>query len=284
MNKNKIINIEGFPMHLSKILTGLSGKLWGDGLHEPAFMWLLRNESKGALALDIGSNIGYSTLSLCKNMKKVIAIEPDDRSRKILKKNIKLNNFENKVKIYDCAISDEIGERIFYLSKHPNLSAFKKNKKYWRKKKKVCTRTIDSLKVVPNFIKMDLEGHEVEVIKGGMDSLDNTKFCRILLEVHPSFYSKDHTFADSIKSLLDIGYYVKYVVSAAMDCPDEFKNKGYKSFKTFKLGGHERGIYKEVTNEDASNFATKIYNQVIPGTGKISKKIVRSIMLEKNIL
>ena len=78
--------IEGFPMYLADILTGLSAHLWGDGYHEPAFMWLLRKEAKGDIALDIGANIGYSTLSLCKNMKKVIAIEPDDRSRKILKK------------------------------------------------------------------------------------------------------------------------------------------------------------------------------------------------------
>jgi len=284
MGKGKIRNIEGFPMYLSKTLTGLSAKLHGDGFHEPAFMWLLRKEAKGNLALDIGSNIGYSTLSLCKNMKRVIAIEPDDRSRKVLKHNLKLNNFRDKVDIRDYAISDVVGRKDFYISKHPNLSAFHKNKKFWFERRRIKTVTIDSLNVLPNFIKMDLEGHEVEVIRGGMNSLDNTKFCRILLEVHPSFYTEDHTFADSMKDLFDIGYNVKYLVSAGVACPDEFKNKGYKPFKIFEIGGFERGIYREVTNEDALNFATKIYNQAISNTGKISKKIVRAIMLEKDIL
>ena len=47
----KQLKIEGFPMYISDMLTGLSAHLWGDGYHEPAFMWLLRKEAKGDLAL-----------------------------------------------------------------------------------------------------------------------------------------------------------------------------------------------------------------------------------------
>ena len=276
-------NIEGFPMYLSDILTGLSAHLWGDGYHEPCFMWLLRKESQGDLALDIGSNIGYSTLSLGKNMKKIIAIEPDDRSRKILKKNIKLNNFKNKVKIYDFAISDKIGEKIFYLSKHPNLSAFNKNKRYWTKKKKVKTRTIDSLNVLPNFIKMDLEGHEIEVIDGAIESLKKTKFCRILLEVHPQFYDKKRNFSKSIRKLVSIGFNVKYLISAGIACPDKFREKGYEPYKIMTCNEFKRGIFRDVKIEDAINFATKEHKQYIPDLDKTSNKIVRAIMLEKKI-
>ncbi len=274
-------NIEGFPMHLSDTLTGLSAHLWGDGYHEPAFMWLLRKEARGELALDIGSNIGYSTLSFCKNMKKVIAFEPDDRSRKILKKNIKLNKFESKTKIYDYAVSDRIGEKTFYLSKHPNLSAFNKNKKYWTKKKKVKIVTVDSLDVVPNFIKMDLEGHEIEVINGAMGSLKKTNFCRILLEVHPQFYSKKRNFVDILRNLIKIGFKIKYLISAGVSCPDEFKKRNYTPFKVVEAAGFKRGIYKNINSDDAIYFATNLYEQVIPKTGKISKKIVRAMMLEK---
>ena len=269
-------------MFLSDTLTGLSAHLYGDGYHEPAFMYLLRKEAKGGLALDIGANIGYSTLSLCKNMKKVIAIEPDERSRKLLKKNIKLNRFKEKVKIYDFAISDKEEEKIFYLSKHPNLSAFNKNKKYWTKKIKVKTKKIDDLGVIPNFIKMDLEGHEIEVINGAMSSLKKTDFCRILLEVHPQFYSEERNFANVLSSLIEIGYKIKYLISAAVSCPDEFKKKGYSPFKEFEAAGFKRGIFKDVNVEDAIKFSTNIHKQVIPGSGKISNKIVRAIMLEKN--
>ena len=270
-------------MYLSDTLTGLSAHLWGDGYHEPAFMYLLRKEAKGKLALDIGANIGYSTLSLCRNMEKVIAIEPDDRSRKILKKNIKLNKFKEKVKIYDFAISDKKEEKIFYLSKHPNLSAFNKNKKYWTKKIKVKTVSIDDLNIVPNFIKMDLEGHEIEVINGAINSLKKTDFCRILLEVHPQFYNKKRDFANVLKKLIKIGFRIKYLISAGVPCPDEFKKKRYFPFKEFEAAEFKRGIYKNIDTEDAIKFSTNTYNQFIPESGKISKKIVRAIMLEKNV-
>lgn len=268
-------------MYLSDTLTGLSAHLWGDGYHEPAFMWLLRKESKGKLALDIGANIGYSTLSLCKNMKKVIAIEPDKRSRKILKENIRLNNFKEKVKVHDFAISNKKSVKTFYLSKHPNLSAFNKNKKYWTKKQKVKTVRIDDLNVIPNFIKMDLEGHEIEVIEGGMKSLESTDFCRILLEVHPQFYSEEKDFSKTIRLLMKIGFSIKYLVSAGIPCPDEFIKKGYKPFKTIETTDFKRGIYKGVDADDAVFFSTQLFNQPL-GDGRVSKKIVRAMMLEKN--
>ena len=276
-----IKKIEGFSMHLSNTLTGLSAHLWGDGYHEPAFMYLLRQESKGEIALDIGANIGYSTLSLCKNMKKVIAIEPDDRSRKILKKNIKLNKFKNKVKVCSFAISDKEEEKTFYLSKHPNLSAFNKNRKYWTKKKIVKTRTIDSLNVLPNFIKMDLEGHEIEVIRGGMKSLKETSFCRILIEVHPQFYNKERNFAHVLEDLVDIGFKIKYLVSAGVVCPEPIKEKKYIPFKKVKAAAFKRGIYKNIDIKDAIIFATSIYEQNDSKNKKVNKKIVRAIMLEK---
>jgi FkbM family methyltransferase len=276
-------DIEGFPMFLSDTLTGLSAHLWGDGYHEPGFMWILRKEADGELALDIGANIGYSTLSLCKKMKKVIAIEPDDRSRRILKKNIALNDFKKKVKIYNFAISNKSGERVFYLSKHPNLSAFNKNRKYWTKKKMIKTRTVDSLNINPNFIKMDLEGHETEVIEGAEKSLIRTKKCKILLEVHPQFYNEKNNFSKVLRDLVKIGFKIKYLISAGESCPSEIKRKNYIPFKEVKAAGFIRGIYKNMDIEDAIIFATKYY-PCLSSDGnhnKANKKVARSIMLEK---
>jgi len=266
-------------MYLLSKSTGLSSYLWGDGCHEPGFMWLLRKKSEGDLALDIGANIGYSTLSLCKNMKKVIAIEPDNRSRRALYKNIKLNNFNEKVEICKFAISNDRGEKTFYLSKYPNLSAFNKSEKYWTKKKIVETKTIDDLNVLPNFIKMDLEGHELEVIEGGMRSLLKTNFCRILLEVHPQFYNKDRNFANTLKDLVKIGFKIKYIISAGIIRPQKFKEKNYKPFKVVKTSKFKRGIYTNISTEDAIKFSTREYKSP---SGKNTGKIVRAIMLEKN--
>ena len=248
-------------------------------------MWVLKKEAKGKIALDIGANIGYSTIYLCKNMKKVIAIEPDKRSRDILLKNIKLHKLNRKVKTYDFAISDINGQEIFYLSKHSNLSAFTKNKKHWLKKKIVDTKTLDSLNTDPNFIKMDLEGYEVEVIRGGMKSLKRTKNCKILMEIHPAKYNEKRNFAVVLKGLLEVGYVFKYIISAGKKPCKLFKKKGYKPFKMFDCGKFKRGIFKYVEPEDAIDFVSKTYDMsnldFTGGCGKNGSKIARAVMLEK---
>ena len=48
-------------------------------------------------------------------------------------------------------------------------------------------------KMYPNFIKMDIEGHEVKVFEGGLDYFSkNPGKTKILLEVHPHFYSEEN--------------------------------------------------------------------------------------------
>ncbi len=270
------ITIDGHKLYLSETLTGLSSYLWSGKPYEPAFMWLLKKEGVGDLALDIGSNIGYSTITLCKKMKRVIAIEPDPRSRKVLEKNIKAHKFSKKVKVHSFAMSDSNSKKMFYLSKHPNLSAFVKNRKYRTKGKKVVTRTIDSLGVDPNFIKMDIEGYEVEVLRGGFDSLERTKKCKILLEVHPKIYSEERDFSSVLRDLVKMGYSLKCIVSAGYSPFYLFEEKGYKPFKTFKCGKFNRCIFKDIGTEDFINFSTKMYCI----SGKMGK-IVRAIMIEK---
>jgi FkbM family methyltransferase len=265
--------VEGNLMYFPESLTGLSSYLWADKPYEPEFMWIMRKEASGKIALDIGANIGYSTIILGERMKQVIAFEPNYKTRKILLKNVEQNKNSKKIHIYKFALSNKNGFKIFYLSKHPNLSAFDKNKKYWFIKKKVGIRTMDSLKLKPNFIKMDIEGHEVEVIEGGMRSLKKTENCRILLEVHPDKYNKEKNFAKILNDLINIGYKFKYVVSAGHSPFYLFDQKGYKPFKMFESGKFNRGIYRDIATQDAIDFSTKLY-----GSGQ---KIVRSIMLEK---
>ena len=125
---------------------------------------------------------------------------------------------------------------------------------------------------------MDLEGHEIEVIEGGMESFKKTPSCRILLEVHPQYYNKERDFSKTLRSLVDIGFSIKYLNSARVDRPKEIKDKGYKPFKVFKCGRFQRGIYQDVALEDAINFSTKEYKLT---DKNIYTKIVRAIMLEK---
>jgi len=287
VNSNNVYDIEGFKMHLDPRKRGITSTLLFQGYREPAFMWILRHEAKGDLGLDLGANIGYATLSLCKNMKKVIAIEPDKRCRKLLKRSLEDNNFVKKTKVKSFAISDKNGEKDIYLAKKNfNLNSLcelsaSQSKKDKFVKSKIKTVTIDSLNIDPNFIKMDIEGYEVEALRGARETLSRSKYCKILIEVHPQFYNADRDFSVVLKELISYGFDIKYVVSAGVSCPDLFKEKGYKPFKSFKDGDHKRGLFSNIDTSDAIRFASFPHNQKNPKTGKVSKKIVRSILLVK---
>jgi FkbM family methyltransferase len=173
--------IDGFKMHLDPQDGGISRILAKRGLREPCFMWILQNEASGSLGLDVGANIGYTTLYLCRGMDRVIAIEPDPRSRKLLIKNIEANGFENSTQIYDFAISDKNDRQTICFADKPNLSTLYDRPGLKGQKHEILTQTIDSLGILPNFIKMDIEGSEVEALKGAMQCLKEADYCKILI-------------------------------------------------------------------------------------------------------
>lgn len=270
--------INGFRMFLDPTGAGISRTLAKRGLREPCFMWILQKEARGGLGLDVGANIGYTTLYLCRAMDKVIAIEPDPRSRKILIKNIGANGFKDSTEIYDFAVSDRNGKQTICLANEPNLSTLGDWAATTDQKCEVSTRTIDSLGVFPNFIKMDIEGYEVEALRGAMRCLKQTEHCKILVEVHPQFFIGD-SFEVVLRSLIDIGFKFKYVVSAGMPRPDLFKKHGYEPVSGAPI--NRRAIYDCVSAEHAIKWSSHPIEQKCR-KGKISPKIVRAILLVKD--
>jgi len=268
--------IEGFPMFLDPADGGISRTLINKGLREPCFMWLLRREAQGSCGLDVGGNIGYTTLSICNTMSSVTVFEPDSRSRKLLIRNIDENGFQARTEVREEAVSDREGPINIYLDAQPNLSSTVPRKK--AKVVEISAVTLDSLGVEPEFIKMDIEGAEVSALRGGMGCLDATSRCRILIEVHPQFYGPDNDFKAVISDLLGFGYRFKFVVSAGVPRPGLFKQAGYEAFPGAPVS--RRAVYAEVSEDHALDWCSRQIKQPC-GKGRVSKKIVRAILLEK---
>lgn len=275
----KVLN--GFRMKLDPSLGGLSSTLAKVDDREQCFMWILNKEAGGEVAVDVGANIGYTTLPLCAACDRVIAVEPDPRSIGLLRENIALNDFQ--VEVRECALSNACEERSFTLAKKPNQSGF--CDKIQGTSHTVRTMLFDDLGVVPSFVKMDIEGHEVEVLQGAMKSLQAANPCKILIEVHPQFYWGD-AFEVVLRDLVEMGFRFKYVVSAGVPVPDLFKERGYTPIKGAPMAhGKTRGIYTRavfdcVDPEDAIQWSAYSHMQDRPW-GKPSPKIVRSILLVK---
>jgi hypothetical protein len=81
--------------------------------------------------------------------------------------------------------------------------------------------------------------------------------------------------------LINIGFRFKYLISAAVAKPDLIKQFGYKPFKIFKSGVYSRGIYDNISTEDAINFCSFMHMQYVPKAKKYSNKIIRAILLVK---
>jgi FkbM family methyltransferase len=252
--------IEGFKMYLDPKDGGISMTLVQKGGREKAFMFLLRTEASG-IALDCGANIGYCTLSLAEKCEKVLAFEPDERSYKLLEKN--MAGHKNCFLFRD-ALGEHIGLIGFKKDKRPNLSRVTT-----KGKKLVRCVTIDTLEEPFNFIKMDIEGGEVAALKGARRTLSEATNIKLLIEVHPQMYGPDNNFSDVLWWLVNAGYKFSYVINAkGKSAVIEEKYKAYTFFPNY-----ERKIYKNIVPEDAIPWAC-----TMPAD---KKKVLRAIMLEK---
>ena len=281
--------VDGFNWYLDVSDGGIGRTLYhsnttGEGFsfsRECAFMHILNETIKpGMTCIDLGANIGYATMMMLKNVGSsgyVYAIEPDSHNLKLLTININENGFlaSNLCEITRCLITNKNGESPFWIARHPNLNSVRKTKHSIRQESIPCFKlgTFCSSRKYPNFIKMDIEGHEVSVFESGYEYFkENDGETHILLEVHPHFYNQDNDF-------VEIGFRCSYVVSTPIPQPELFSKKGYSPEKIVNTDGFNRGIYRNVKDEDIIEIACK--ENIQAWRGGVSKKIARSIMLSR---
>ena len=275
-------NIDGFKMNLNIEDGGISRTLYHHGGREKVFMSLLKDTVKeGMTCLDLGGNIGYTTLPMLRNVGSegfVYAVEPDSQSIGILTKNVEDNAFSGRCEITQCAISDHDGVVEFWEASKPNLSSVKRNKYSTVKKQVPCfsLNTFLENRRYPNFIKMDVEGHEVKIFEGGLDYFaKNEGHTNILLEVHPNTYDKENDFEKILREYFKLGFNCERVVATPVPQPMLFKLAGYEPVKTVHTDGFHRGLYDNVSNDHLAKFAC---HEHLEGS---SRKIIRSFMISR---
>jgi FkbM family methyltransferase len=119
-----------------------------------------------------------NALRAAKVGEEVIAIEPNPESFAILMKNIKDNNFHNMT-AYNTALWSTEEELILQLDQGSPTIYHDSNE---RPKVKVKAVPLDKLKLKKiNILKIEVEGKEVEVLKGGTQTLNRVD--KIIIEV-----------------------------------------------------------------------------------------------------
>ncbi len=139
----------------------------------------------GMIAVDVGAHVGYYSLIMANGVGpsgRVYAFEPRDLNRNFLKKHIRVNGVEN-VEVSSNCVGDREGTVSFetrtgtgtgHISEEGNVS--------------VEMTTLDSSikngRVrEPDFLKIDVEGAEVQVLKGASETI-RSKRPVMVLAVH----------------------------------------------------------------------------------------------------
>ena len=137
---------------------------------------------------DVGANVGlysWGVHEVC-SLRKILAFEPDPENIKLLEKTLSKANLPN-LTIFKCALSNRVGEVKFFQDSLTSATGCVAGKeKPWIEQYlkgsvneiRVKTNTLDSVtqeEKTPSLIKIDVEGHEIEVLQGSSNTLTEAK-------------------------------------------------------------------------------------------------------------
>jgi FkbM family methyltransferase len=150
------------------------------------------NPKKGDTVIDIGAAFGLYTITSSKRVGangKVIAIEAHPDSFEMLNRNIKLNGLNNVTTLNYAVYSKETKVKIY--SNYTIMSERIREEQVKEKFVEVNADTLDSIlqqngirQEQINWIKIDVEGAEFEVLKGAHNTLSNSKDIALYIEIH----------------------------------------------------------------------------------------------------
>lgn len=191
------------------------------GYHSVNEISLLRKILKPNMTfVDIGANQGEYTIFAAKRLVqgKVISFEPLSISYEHLKENIELNQFNNVI-TYNFALSDTKGYADIYTSDdleihssfNEGLSSLYRSNYRNNLLEKVQVEVFDSVwknyqDLDLNIIKIDVEGSELPVLKGAINTLKKYKPLIILEINEETFHEAGYTKEELITFLEKLNY------------------------------------------------------------------------------
>ena len=154
---------------------------------------------EGDLFVDIGANIGaYTILAGSVAGARTLACEPLPANYALLRKNIRLNQAQDRVEALNVGVGGSEGTLRFTSSFGPKDHVATGREPGARGKTlELPVRTLDSVlgDRNPTMIKIDVEGFETEVFKGGAKVMNNDSLRAVIIELkgHGARYGYDES-------------------------------------------------------------------------------------------
>jgi len=165
---------------------------------EKKFIELIKGELN--FCLDIGANIGtYSKLLIDNTSSKVFSFEPLEDAFRELEKLANNQTYKDRLKVYNFALGESNKkEKLYYSNTKSQLASFLEdaNKLSFVNKKNNFSKIVEIKKlddfvdvINVDLIKIDTEGYEMNVLKGGINfiSKKKPKFIQIEFNWHQLF-------------------------------------------------------------------------------------------------
>ncbi len=237
--------------------------------------------------IEIGSSDGREASSALKKyndkINSLFIIEPDSSNLKLAKKNVLRYDKSKKARFVNAAIGESNEVNSFFLSsKASNLNSsinFSGNRtkkiktKYYKLDYFIEQNSIKS----PMLIKMDIEGYEVELLNSVINYLIKNNDTYILMEIHPTHYSKNRSMSKLLETLFSNGYSPMLIESAGIPIPKKFSENNMSPILTSETRGlylnPTKNFVKSVVSTNIHDYITKYY---------LTPKIARSLLISNS--
>jgi FkbM family methyltransferase len=191
-------------------------RLLSQGAYEPTMSRLVElSLGDGDTFVDAGAHEGFFSLLAAHHSSgvRVYAIEPQTRLQRVLRDNISLNRFEQRIRLIRVALSDSTGTATLRLKPmmHSGSSGMFQTGVLPGGTEEVETTTIDQIVQDQRLsrirlLKIDVEGAEHAVIRGAERTLSNQQVDILALEYHPSVGPGQNACELTHRRLLGYGY------------------------------------------------------------------------------
>lgn len=217
----RILGRKAFPVYQVKLPTGdlmfLRSRYDWDAstLNEVYFKDIYERHHKlrqGDIVVDVGAHIGTFTLKALRTVGSsgfVVGVEPASKNFRLLSRNVAANSMQN-VAIFNVGLGGEPGRAELNLYKRGGENSVFKRETPPAAVEAIQIDTLDSIAnrlslSHVDFVKIDVEGFELEVLKGGKN---------VLARHHPSIAMETHSWGPTVDEIADFlasfGYKINF--------------------------------------------------------------------------